>query len=239
VFSTAFRLVFRQQLALTCFAEKAMIPTEVWTYMWETGFKLLALAGLLTFVGARLYFQGRVKGVRRVEQRAIRRDKFFYNLVAAAYLLILPYTFGLLELAHLELPLPWRWAGAVLVALGVGLFVWAHLALGRNWSGVLEISQGHQLITWGPYRWVRHPMYSAFFLLAAGFGLLSANWIVGGSLLLSTALMYGARVAGEEQMMLEHFGAAYEQYMRRSGRILPQLWNGKNQPTNSPSAEQT
>jgi protein-S-isoprenylcysteine O-methyltransferase Ste14 len=204
-----------------------MIPTEVWTYMWETGFKLLTLAGLLVFIGVRLSFQGQLRRVQRIERHEIRRDRFFYNLVALAYLSVLPYVLGLLEFARLEWSLPWRWAGAILVALGIGLFVWAHAALGRNWSGVLEISQGHQLVTWGPYRWVRHPMYSAFFLLAAGFGLLSANWTVSGSLLISTVLMYSARVADEERLMLRHFGLTYEQYMQRSGRILPRLWPAK------------
>ncbi len=59
---------------------------------------------------------------------------------------------------------PWsRWVGAALGIVTLPLLLWTHHALGKNWSGALEIKGQQTLITSGPYRWVRHPMYTTFF----------------------------------------------------------------------------
>jgi protein-S-isoprenylcysteine O-methyltransferase Ste14 len=93
--------------------------------------------------------------------------------------------------------------------------------LGRNWSGVLELYEQHELVTEGPYRFVRHPMYTSVYLKGIGILLLSANWIVGGGYLAAVTLMYALRVRDEEQMMLEHFGEEYRSYMSRTARLVP------------------
>ena len=78
------------------------------------------------------------------------------------------------------------------------------------------------LITSGPYRWVRHPMYTTIFVWAVAFLLMSANWLVGG-LWFGLGLVASALVRVEEAVLIDTFGAAYRVYMRRTGRFLPRL----------------
>ena len=66
-------------------------------------------------------------------------------------------------------------------------------------------------------------MYSAMFLLGVAQALFLPNWIAGPAYLLGFGLLYACRVTYEERMMLDRFGAEYEQYMQRSGRLVPPL----------------
>ena len=111
------------------------------------------------------------------------------------------------------------------MGLGIGtlpLFVWTHEALGKNWSADLVIKEEHALVTGGPYRWVRHPMYTAFFGSSLAYFLLSANWVIGLTGL-GTSVLLAARVDKEEALMIEEFGDDYRAYMRRTGRFLPRM----------------
>jgi protein-S-isoprenylcysteine O-methyltransferase Ste14 len=190
------------------------------------------LGGLLVVgLGLRAYFQRQARGVDRIGRRGGRRDQVFYGLVLGSYLLMFVYVFTpWLDGAHIAFPAWVRWSGALLAAVGIGLFCWSHLALGTNWSGIVELSQGHRLVTEGPYRYVRHPMYSAFFMMGFGLLLLSANWLLGLIHLGVVTGMYRARVEDEEALMSEHFGDAYRAYLARTGRLLPRR-NHIAQPT--------
>lgn len=113
------------------------------------------------------------------------------------------------------------WIG-VLPALGsLWLFWRTHRDLGRNWSVSLEVRDKHELITGGVYRYVRHPMYSAFFLWALAQFLLLPNWVAGLSGIIGFGTLYAFRVGREERLMLEAFGDEYRTYMKRTARVLP------------------
>ena len=172
----------------------------------------------------RLYYERRARGVQRVSARHLTRDRIFYWLVFTAFVLALVYAFTpFLDAAHLPLPAIVRWLGLPFAVLGVALLRATHHALGRNWSGKLEIAAEHRLIVAGPYRRVRHPMYTALFCIAFAYSLLSANWIVAGANILAVTLMYFARVNDEEQMLIDQFGDEYRAYMRRTGRLVPRF----------------
>ncbi len=81
----------------------------------------------------------------------------------------------------------------------------------------------YALVTNGPYRFIRHPMYAAIFLIGIGISLHSANWIVALAYLLPVTGMYLFRISDEEEMMIEQFGDEYREYMRRTGRLVPKL----------------
>jgi Putative protein-S-isoprenylcysteine methyltransferase len=75
---------------------------------------------------------------------------------------------------------PWQaWLGILVAAASLLMFQLTHRALGRNWSVSLDVREGHQLITDGIYRRIRHPMYSAFWLWALAQALLLPNWVAG------------------------------------------------------------
>jgi protein-S-isoprenylcysteine O-methyltransferase Ste14 len=146
-------------------------------------------------------------------------------LALPTFAVVVVYLFRPQVLAWAALPLPasLRWTGTALSALAVGLLLWIHVTLDRNFSGELRIRRDHTLVTEGPYRYVRHPMYSAFVLLFTGFLLLTANGFIGGMSLATLALVIARRTPREEQMMIGAFGNQYRQYMARTGRFLPRL----------------
>ena len=111
--------------------------------------------------------------------------------------------------------------GVLLMTAGLWLFYRSHADLGVNWSVTLQVRVNHRLVTAGVYEKIRHPMYSSMFLLAVAQMLVLPNWIAGPAYLAGFGLLYVLRVGKEEQMMLELFGAEYEAYMRRSGRLIP------------------
>jgi protein-S-isoprenylcysteine O-methyltransferase Ste14 len=113
------------------------------------------------------------------------------------------------------------WIGAVVAVATLVLFHATHRALGRNWSVSLDLRESHRLVTEGVYRYVRHPMYSAFWLWAIAQALLLPNFIAGLSGLVGFGILYSFRVGQEERLMLDAFGTDYGDYMARTGRVVP------------------
>ncbi len=116
------------------------------------------------------------------------------------------------------------WLGALVFLGALWLFHRTHRTLGRNWSESLEVREKHSLVTAGPYRLVRHPMYSAFFLWAVAQALLLPNWLAGPAGLIGFGTLFAFRVGREERLMLETFGDQYREYMRRTARIVPWIY---------------
>lgn len=116
------------------------------------------------------------------------------------------------------------WLGVVVALAALVMFRLTHKALGRNWSVSLDVRERHTLVTDGVYRHVRHPMYTAFWLLAVAQALLLPNWITGPAGLVGFGTLFFLRVGREEQMMLDAFGDDYRAYMARSARVIPWVY---------------
>ena len=118
-----------------------------------------------------------------------------------------------------------RWTdglGIAITAAGVAFAIWARLYLGGNWSGSVTVKVGHQLVTSGPYRWVRHPIYSGMVLGLLGTALVRHE--VRG--LIAVVLLYvGFKIKSriEERAMAGTFGTEYQEYSRTTGAILPRI----------------
>jgi protein-S-isoprenylcysteine O-methyltransferase Ste14 len=111
-------------------------------------------------------------------------------------------------------------AGLAVQASGFLLAVWARRHLGRNWSGAVSIAADHQLIRTGPYRLVRHPIYTAMFLMSAGVCLVSGEaHALGGLAVLAVA--YARKIPQEEGALREQFGAAFEDYRASTWALIP------------------
>ena len=124
--------------------------------------------------------------------------------------------------AQLELPVWARWTGAALMAACLPLIYWVFSSLGKNVTPTVAIRREHTLVTHGPYRWVRHPLYSVGFIAFIGFSLLSAMWFTAVTLILGFSVLT-MRTPLEEQRLIERFGDEYRDYIRRTGRYLPRL----------------
>jgi protein-S-isoprenylcysteine O-methyltransferase Ste14 len=114
--------------------------------------------------------------------------------------------------------------GIVLWALAGLLFLTASRALGRHLTPAIQAQQGHELVQKGPYRYIRHPIYTANITLGCGLSLL----FLSPPLALLTLAMagiasYRARLEEELLRSPQVFGETYEDYMGRTGRFLPKL----------------
>jgi protein-S-isoprenylcysteine O-methyltransferase Ste14 len=108
----------------------------------------------------------------------------------------------------------------ILVVAGMIVAYWARAHLGRNWSGEVMVKVGHTLITSGPYRSVRHPIYSGMTLALVGSALATGApyGFVGLALILFGFLV---RVGQEEALMRETFPGEYDDYSRHTARLIP------------------
>ena len=116
------------------------------------------------------------------------------------------------------------WLGTALFAGALWLFYRTHKDLGRQWSVTLEIREQHALVTQGVYRYIRHPMYAAFWLWALAQVLLLPNWVAGPAGLVGFGTLFFLRIGREERLMEETFGDDYRRYAVRTGRIVPRLF---------------
>ena len=114
--------------------------------------------------------------------------------------------------------------GTLVFLAALWLFYATHSTLGRNWSDSLEVRESHSLVTAGPYRLVRHPMYSAFFLWGIAQALLLPNWVAGLAGLVGFGILFLGRVTQEERLMLDAFGEPYRGYMARTARLIPWIY---------------
>ncbi len=128
----------------------------------------------------------------------------------------------LISWSYFLLPLEIRVLGVILGAMSILYVLWVHRTLANSYSATLEVYEGHQLVTSGPYARVRHPLYSAHTLFNAGMVLVSANWILLLFMLIGLPFTYW-RLSKEEAMLIEQFGDQYREYIKRTGRLFPKL----------------
>ena len=115
-------------------------------------------------------------------------------------------------------------AGLVLIVAGIGLRAWSIAALGRLFQYRIQIQPGHQVVTRGPYRYVRHPSYTGIVLVLAGIALASDDvWS-----LVVVAALGGAglavRIHAEERQLAQALGGEYERFAAGRKRLVPGVW---------------
>jgi protein-S-isoprenylcysteine O-methyltransferase Ste14 len=107
-------------------------------------------------------------------------------------------------------------------AIGTGFAVWARMHLGRNWSARPTTKVGHELVTTGPYAFVRHPIYTGIILSAFGSALaVGLAWFIPFAVML---VLYLSRIPREERLMTELFPDQYPAYKERTKALIPFVW---------------
>jgi len=113
-----------------------------------------------------------------------------------------------------------QWIGIIVSIPPIFFLIWVHRHLDTQWSIALEFQEDHRLITSGPYKRIRHPMYLGIFIYTIGLILISSDLLVllffGFSILVNYR-----RIPEEEQMMIDEFGDEYREYMKHSGKLVP------------------
>ena len=187
-----------------------------------------AMVWLAGFVATILIRAPHARIAKDQKVKESRQDRVEHVLLAAMFLTmaVLPMLHlatGVFDFADYSLP---DWViglGSALQLGSVWLFWRSHVDLGRNWSPTLELRTDHALVVEGVYRHLRHPMYAAIWLAAFAQPMLLHNAIAGVLVVPAFAAMYLIRIPREEAMMRAEFGAAYDAYAERTGRVLPRL----------------
>jgi protein-S-isoprenylcysteine O-methyltransferase Ste14 len=114
------------------------------------------------------------------------------------------------------------WIAAALSLIGVAFAIWARVHLGSNWSPRPAVKEHHELVTSGPYAYVRHPIYTGVVLMA--FATLLTGSMFGIGVFIIASFFYILRIHKEEKIMLNLFPNEYPAYQSRTKRLVPFLW---------------
>ena len=143
----------------------------------------------------------------------------------------LPLGFSYFLLAYPRLPPPWNHAltprtdltlafGTAICASGLWFTIWARRTLAGNWSSDVTFKQGHELVRTGPYRFVRHPIYTGLLTMCLGTAV-EIGQVRGWLALPLMAVAFGIKLKQEERLLLRHFPGEYPVYQKQAKSLIP------------------
>ena len=191
-------------------------------------FRWFAIAALFGCLSISIYYRHRA----RKEGETIPRRREDPLFVAARLIVGLPLWLAILTYVVNPRWMRWasfappewlRWVGVGVGLLAVPVAYWVFSSLGLNVSETVLTKEHHELVTHGPYRWIRHPLYSMGVTLFLAIGLMAANWFILLFGFIALASIRMAVVPLEEKALLATFGDQYRDYMQRTGRMFPRV----------------
>lgn len=190
-------------------------------------FRYILLAGFVITLPIGIYYRTRAHTGEPLD----RRQEGWFLLIAIRVLggLGMLAAIGLvfaspswMDWSFVPLPVWLRWSGVGLGVLATALLMWTFRTLGKNLTDTVVTRREHSIVTWGPYRWVRHPFYVAFLLGTTAIALVLANWLV--LVIGVTAFVLLAIRSRKEEANLElRFGDDYRRYRERTGAFFPRI----------------
>jgi protein-S-isoprenylcysteine O-methyltransferase Ste14 len=149
-----------------------------------------------------------------------------------AYILPLVGVFYLLYNPRIDIPwlrtdfvphtLAVEWAGVAVMVFGLGIACWARVHLGTNWSGVVTLKEGHELIRTGPYRNIRHPIYTGILIGFLGYAFVGGQ-VRGLIAMAAVWLSFFIKARREEKFLAQEFGPKFEEHTQHTGMFLPKF----------------
>jgi protein-S-isoprenylcysteine O-methyltransferase Ste14 len=195
----------------------------------ENIFRILAAAILLTGMGISTYF--RLKADKETGEKISRKvdGSVMMNFIKIGGLILWlsPFVYLInpswMTWSKIGLPEWARWFGVGLGLIGVFGVYWLFSSIGSGISPTSATREKHVLSTKGPYKYIRHPLYTFGSSLFISFGMMADNWFIA---LLGILAFIGmaVRTPKEEANLIEKFGDEYREYMKRTGRFLPKLF---------------
>jgi protein-S-isoprenylcysteine O-methyltransferase Ste14 len=194
----------------------------------ENIFRILAALILFTGIGISSYF--RRKADRETGEKISRKTDGTTMMtvirLGGLVLWLSPLVYlinpGWMAWSKLGLPEWVRWLGVVFGILCVLLIYWLFSSIGSGITPTSATRKEHKLVTSGPYRWVRHPLYTVGSSMFVAFGMMADNWFIAALGILAFIAM-AVRTPKEEANLIEKFGDEYREYMNRTGRFLPKI----------------
>ncbi len=121
-----------------------------------------------------------------------------------------------------------RWpvfiAGLVIVILGIALRQWSVRTLGQFFTVRVQVKSDQSVVDTGPYRWVRHPSYTAIIISFIGIGVALENWLALAVLIVVPTVGLIVRIRVEERALLDALGDPYRQFAAGRARLVPKVW---------------
>lgn len=197
----------------------------------ENIFRFLAAVILFAGVGISSYF--RRKADRETGEKISRKVDGTVTMtmikIGGLILWFSPLIYlirpGWMAWSKVGLPDWTRWLGVAIGILCVLGIYWLFSSIGSGITPTSATREQHKLVTSGPYRWVRHPLYTVGSSLFISFGMMADNWFIAALGILAFIGM-AIRTPKEEANLIEKFGDEYRQYMKRTGRFFPKLIGG-------------
>ena len=184
---------------------------------WKNWPMWLSAAGWIAFS---TYWSVAAKNAAEAKSSESAKSRRVHALIlnGGLYLMFLPVP-GLRQ-SFLPASAAWVPIGLAVQASFIALAVWARWHLGRNWSGRIEIKIGHELVRSGPYRLLRHPIYTAMLGMFVGTALIDGHIhaLVGVAL---AGVAYWRKIRMEETKMREAFAGEYENYRHATWALVP------------------
>jgi protein-S-isoprenylcysteine O-methyltransferase Ste14 len=195
----------------------------------ENVFRILAAVILLSGMGISSYF--RIKADKETGEKISRKvdGSAMMNVIKFGGLILwlspFVYLINPAWMAWSKIGLPeWvRWLGVGIGVIGVFGVYWLFSSIGSGISPTSATREKHVLSTKGPYKYIRHPLYTFGSSLFISFGMIADNWFVA-LLGVFAFVMMAIRTPKEEANLIEKFGDEYREYMKRTGRFLPKLF---------------
>lgn len=163
------------------------------------------------------------------EKKVVRRESYLQgaswilpSLVGVAMFVTPDRWYGPLSAPFLDQSRTTFWIGATLLALGLCFSVYARHFLGANWSGTVTVKENHELVRSGPYRWVRHPIYTGLLTGVLASAIASGQWRDLLAFGVLAAAMW-SKLRREERWMTQQFGDQYVAYRRSVRALVPFL----------------
>lgn len=185
---------------------------------------LIGIYSLFTVLRSNYRRKSRINDSYIIEDRENHIDQIIlFGLITTEVITFFLYIFFPMSLSWADIPKAEaiQWIGAVIGISALALFYWVHTTLGQFFSSKLQILQDHKLITTGPYKFVRYPMYTAFMLLHLAVYFLTMNWFIVLTWTIGLTLLIATRIKKEENLLLKKFGTEYEEYKNKTSRFVP------------------
>lgn len=196
-------------------------PAEKIAELERVGFPPRMLIAIALWLVPGIYWEIAARNATKVKEPFRTRSVHLILTALAQFLVVLPVP-GL-RMRFLPLATPIWVTGLVIEALAVILTVWARRVLGKNWSGAIATNVDHELIREGPYRSIRHPIYTGILGTYLGITIVSGeiHALIG---LVLALIAYARKIRMEEAHLHEAFGPAYADYAQHSWRLIPRVY---------------
>jgi len=194
----------------------------------NTTFRLITILLFLTALSVSVYYRrkAQVSSGDQIDRRqegdfimfALRISGILIWLSIIAYMVYPP----VIAWATVPLPSGLRWLGVFGGFIAVALLIWMFSSLGMNITDTVVTRRKHTLVTHGPYRWIRHPLYTFGILFFLCLSLISSLWIIPVLGIIAFAILI-KRTSIEEESLHARVGEEYLQYTQRTGLFLPRF----------------